>query len=620
MPEKVINSTCGFCSVGCNLRVTLTPNDMKVTPNPQYPVNKGASCPKGFLFLEPLKSHDRAATPYFRNSGGELESTDWKTALQAFVDNFKRIQRMYGRESVAFIGTGQLPTEETALLGALAKFGMGLMHGDGNTRQCMATAAVAYKQSFGFDAPPFTYKDLEESDVLVFVGANPAIAHPVLWNRVRRREKDPKIILVDPRKTDTAKRTTEHYRIRPDSLLTLLYGIAHILIERNWIDQEYIKRHTTGFEGFRDHLNQFVPKRVSETSGLNEAQLYEFAQTIHDGERVSFWWTMGVNQNYQGVRCAQAIINLALMTGNMGRPGTGANSITGQCNAMGSRLFSNTTSLFAAHDFENANHRQRVADLLGIDVNLIPNKASWSYDQILKGIEKGIIKGLWIVCTNPAHSWIGKNWLFKILDKLEYLVLQDIYYTTETAQFADLILPAAGCGEKEGTFINSERRLGVIRKIVDPPGVALSDFEIFRKIADCWGCGDVFREWTSPAAVFHILKGISKGQPCDMSGISGYDMIEESGGIQWPFPEGSQALTQERRLFEDAKYYHLDGKAKFLFEEIAPPPESVSDQYPFLLLTGRGTVAQWHTQTKTGKVEMLRKMYSEEVYVEIHPV
>ncbi len=308
------------------------------------------------------------------------------------------------------------------------------------------------------------------------------------------------------------------------------------------------------------------------------------------------------------------------MTSNMGRPGTGANSITGQCNAMGSRIFSNTTYLIGGHNFANPAHRQKVADFFGIDVRRIQDKPGWAYDQILKGIEKDVIKGLWIVCTNPVHSWINKNWLFKILDKLEYLVVQDMYHSTETAQLADLILAAAGCGEKEGTFINSERRLGVIRKIMDPSGSALPDFEIFRKIGEYWGCSELFKEWTSPAAAFEILKSLSKGQPCDMSGITDYSDVEQQGGVQWPYPAGGEDRKQERRLFEDGKYYHADGKARFFYQDIDPVPEATSEEYPFVLLTGRGTVAQWHTQTRTSKVEMLRKMYPQEVYVEIHPV
>lgn len=616
MPANLIRTTCGYCSTGC--RLTVDPESKKVWPDADYPVNRGAACPKGFLLLEPLKAADRATRPCIKSPEGRLVPTDWDTAVRAFADNFKRIQARHGKDAVAFLGTGQLPIEETAFLGALGKFGLEMVHGDGNTRQCMATAVQAYKRAFGFDAPPFTYKDFEESDVLVFVGANPAIAHPILWSRVKKNPHTPQIIVIDPRRTETAQRATRHYPIRPDSLLAFLYGVAQLLIQNDWIDRAYIERHTVGFEDFRGHVRMFDPPTVAARSGIPEPDLRTLAEIIHNGRRVSFWWTMGVNQNYQAVACAQAVINLALMTGNIGRPGTGANSITGQANAMGSRLFSNTTNLLGGHDFANTAQRSKIAQILSIDPGRIPDRGSLAYDQILKDVEAGRIKGLWIVCTNPAHSWIDKAWLFRILKNLEYLAVQDMYLTTETAQMADVVLAAAGCGEKEGTFINSERRIGVIRKVMEPPGSALPDFEIFRRIAHAWGCGEMFSRWSSPAAVFELLKQVSQGQPCDITGIGDYDRIESAGGIQWPCPAGAENLSGDRRLFEDACFFHPDGRARFLFDAVGPPPEEQGGEYPFVLLTGRGSVAQWHTQTRTGKVEKLRKMYPAEPYVEIH--
>jgi predicted molibdopterin-dependent oxidoreductase YjgC len=242
------------------------------------------------------------------------------------------------------------------------------------------------------------------------------------------------------------------------------------------------------------------------------------------------------NQSHQAVRTAQGIINLALITGHIGRPGTGPNSITGQANAMGSRLFSNTTSLMGGYDFLNEAHRRRVAGLLSIEVEAIPKQNSWPSHRILEGVKQGVVKGLWILATNPVHSWIDKSSLQEVLGGLEFLAVQDLYTTTDTAQRADLLLPAAGSGEKDGTFVNSERRIGLVQKIFDPPGQALSDFDIFRRIARAWGCGQMFREWTSPEAVFQILKRLSAGQPCHITGIRDYAMLLEKGGIQWPFP------------------------------------------------------------------------------------
>jgi assimilatory nitrate reductase catalytic subunit len=378
---------------------------------------------------------------------------------------------------------------------------------------------------------------------------------------------------------------------------------------------------------------------------------------------------MGVNQSYEGVRTAQAIINLALMTGNIGRPGTGPNSITGQCNAMGSRLFSNTTNLLGGHDFTNPQDREKVAGIVGIDPRRIPDRNSWAYPEIVEGILAGKIRGLWVIATNPAHSWINQNVLRDVIDRLDFLVVQDMYHTTETAQLADLVLPAAGWGEKDGTFINSERRIGLIKKVARAPGQALADFAIFKLIAETWGCGDLFQEWESPEAVFQILKRLSREQPCDITGIRDYSMIDDCGGIQWPWPEegggsrvegrgpeessererqfGATARqstsrdaqspagaarpfgprlstldarpSPERRLFEDGHFFHADGRAKFIFEPPRPMPEPPNEKFPLVLLTGRGSAAQWHTQTRTAKSVVLRKLYPESIYIEINP-
>jgi assimilatory nitrate reductase catalytic subunit len=619
-PDATTGMVCGYCSTGCNLNIHLKQGEaVGLTPTTDYPVNLGMACPKGWEALAVLDSPDRATTPLLKNSGGRLEPVDWETAMRTFVDRFKGIQEKHGNHSVAFLSTGQIPTEEMALLGALTKFGMGLRHGDGNTRQCMATSVVAYKQAFGFDAPPYTYADFEESDVIVLVGSNLCIAHPIMWERVMRNPHGPEIVVIDPRMTETAMNATQHLPLAPKSDQTLLYGIARILIENDWIDHRFIDASTNEFAEFAEFVAPFTDERVTRETGLSAEQIHRFAETIHRGKRVSFWWTMGVNQSYQGVRTAQAIINLALMTGHIGRPGTGANSITGQCNAMGSRLFSNTSNLLGGHDFTNAEHREKIAGVLDIDVDAIPTKNSWPYNEIIEGILSGKIKGLWVICTNPAHSWINQNQCRDIFDRLDFLVVQDMYANTETAQLADLVLPAAGWGEKEGTFINSERRFGVIKKVAKAPGEALSDFNIFKLVAHYWGCGEMFESWQTPEDVFQILKRCSAGQPCDITGIEDYRHIERSGGIQWPFASDNVETVQERRLFEDGRFYHSDGKARFVFEAPRPLSEPPTKRYPFILLTGRGTASQWHTQTRTRQSAVLRKLYPEKLIVEINP-
>ncbi|MBE2203841.1 MAG: molybdopterin oxidoreductase family protein [Chthoniobacterales bacterium] len=622
-PTATTTMVCGYCSTGCGLNVHLRDAAaINLSADPDYPVNLGMACPKGWEALAPLSAPDRGTTPLLRNADGVLEATSWARAMEVFCGKLKALQAAHGPESVAFLSTGQIPTEEMAFLGCLFKFGMGFVHCDSNTRQCMATAHVAYKQSFGFDAPPYTYADFEESDVLVFIGANPCIAHPIMWQRVMRNPHKPEILVLDPRRTETAMAATQHYPLRPKSDLILLYGLAHLLLQLKAVDRAFVAAHTTGFDAFAEFVRGFPVSRVAEETGLSEEKLWRLAGTIAQGKRVSFWWTMGVNQSHEATRTAQAIINLALMTGHIGRPGTGANSITGQCNAMGSRLFANVTSLIGGHDANNNADRAKVAGILGIPETVIPRQPAMAYDQIVEGIDSGKIKALWVIATNSSHSWVQQKRFNALVSKLDFLVVQDMFPTTETATRAHLFLPAAGWGEKEGTLINSERRIGLVKKVRIAPGQALADFQIFRLIADAWGCGALFSRWTSPEAVFGLLKDISRDQPNDITGISDYRMIDENGGIQWPLPgppsEGTP-IARERRLFADGKFFTPDGRARFIFEEPREMPEKPDAAHPFLLLTGRGTSSQWHTNTRTGKSDVLRKLYPPDCYVEIHP-
>jgi anaerobic selenocysteine-containing dehydrogenase len=619
-PASAVTSICGYCATGCQLKIHLDENGEAINLSPQsgYPVNLGMACPKGWQALDPLDAPDRATTPLLRDASGKLAPVDWNTALEVFVSKLTKIQAEHGRESAAFLSTGQIPFEEMALLGALWKFGMGFLHCDANTRQCMATAATAYKQSFGFDAPPATYADFEESDVIVLAGSNLCIAHPILWQRVMRNPRNPRIIVIDPRATETAQAATQHVALKPKGDLALYYSLAHCIIRDGRTDAESI-RNTTGYNEFAEFVREYAPAAVTQRTGMSVEEIETLARVVSEpGKRVSWWWTMGINQSYEGVRAAQAMINLALITGNIGKSGTGANSITGQCNAMGSRLFSNTTSLVGGHDFSDPSHREKVATRLGIPFENIPSDPSLAYDQIFDAVDSGKIKALWIVATNPFHSWIDHERLKRLREKLEFLVVQDMYHSTESARMADLVLPAAGWGEKAGCFINSERRIGTTKAVRKAPGQALSDFRIFRLIANAWGCGDMFAEWTNPEAAFRIVRDLTKDRPCDITGIEGYEHLDEAGGIQWPYPEEYPPAANERRLFEDGRFFTPDGKARILFSPPEKSPEPADANFPFTLLTGRGTSSQWHTQSRTAKSDMLRKLSPSHAYIEMH--
>ncbi|MDK0923358.1 nitrate reductase [Clostridium perfringens] len=613
---KRIQSTCNYCALACNLDFYTEDGKIKrVVPTPHYPVNKGFSCIKGLNLDKQCTKFNGSKKPLLKMKDGERKAIEWKEAFDLFASKMTAIQEKYGKESVAYISTGQLPTEEMALLGHVGRSYMGI-NGDGNTRLCMASAVVAYKQSFGFDAPPYTLKDLELSDTIFFIGANPVIAHPIAWGRVRKN-KDAKIITIDPRKSETAMNSDMWIDIKTKGDLALFYTLANVLIEKGWIDQDYINNYTEGFEDFKEHVKKYTLEDVEERTGISKMRVLELAKIIHEGKRVSFWWTMGVNQSYEAVRTAQAIINLALITGNMGREGTGANSLTGQCNAMGSRMFSNTTALYGGGEYNNKERRKVVADILGMDENMLPSKPTLDYEQIIKGINKGEIKGLWVVCTNPRHSFSNNEEFKKAMKNLDFFVVQDIYEDTDSSKECDLYLPSVPAIKKEGFLINTERRLSALVPVLEKEEDELSDYEIFLGIGEALGMGSLLDKWRTPEDAFNLLRECSKGMPCDITGVT-YERLRDSKGVQWPCREGEELESDERRLFEDGKYYTPSGKAKLIFEDVTENPNATNEEFPFNLNTGRGTVGQWHTHTRTREIQAVTNIVSQKAYVDIN--
>ena len=619
---KKIQSTCNLCALACNVDFYVENGKIaKVSPTVDYPVNKGFCCIKG-LNLDKQQTKIKARkSPLLRDENGEMKEISWEEGFKTFAKKMTSIQEKYGKESVAFISTGQMPTEDMALLGHVGRNHMGI-NGDGNTRLCMATSVVAHKQSFGFDAPPYTLNDAELSDTIFLIGANPVIAHPVFWGRIKEN-KNAKVIVIDPRKSETAMNADIWVDVKPKADLVLMYTLANVLIEKGYIDTNYIENHTEGYEDFKNHVAKFTLENVEAETGISAERVLELAEIIHAGERVSFWWTMGVNQGYQAVRTAQSIINLALITGNMGRPGTGANSLTGQCNAMGSRAFSNTAGLYGGGDFDNPVRRKAVAEALGVDESVLATKPTIPYNAIIEKAIAGEIKGLWVICTNPRHSWANNEEFEKCVKNLDFFVVQDIYEDTDSAKLCDLYLPSVPAIKKEGVLINTERRLSKVNPVVDKEEGELSDFEIFYNIGKELGMGDNLKGWETPRSTFELLKKCSKGMPCDITGVT-YEMLEGqnmkgSRGVQWPFRAGETLSEDERRLFEDGNYYTPSKKAKFHFEDIAENPTQASEEFPYIFNSGRGTVGQWHTQVRSREIDESERIYSKESYAFMHP-
>lgn len=607
---KKVQSTCNYCALACNIDFHVEDGKIvKVLPTKDYPVNDGFSCIKG-LSLDKQQTVIKATElPRVKQADGSIKSMEWNETYKYVAEKFLEIQNKYGKESVAGISTGQLPFEEFALLGHIMRNEL-KANLDGNTRLCMATSVVAHKQSFGFDAPPYTLKDAELSDTIVLIGGNPVVTHPIFWGRIRKNTNK-KLIVIDPRRSETAEHADYYYGIKGKSDLVLFYTAANLLIEKNYVNEEYIADHTEGYDEFKEFVKEYTLEKAAQVTGLSEEQIVEFVELIHSGERVSFWWTMGINQGYEAVRTAQAIINIALMTGNIGREGTGANSVTGQSDAMGSRLFSNTAGLYGGGDYNNEGRRARVAEVLGVDESYLAVKPTATYNEIIERVNSGEIKALWVVGTNPRHSWINNESFREAMDKLELLVVQDIYADTETSEGADVFLPVVPGIKKEGTFINTERRISAMRPALEKAANERTDYEVLLGIGKALGMD--LSKWQTPRDAFNLMKECTRNMPCDITGVD-YDALEGTKGIQWPLKEGEELKEDERRLFEDGVYYTPSKKAKFVFEKPMENPLVNTDEFPYILNTGRGTVGQWHTQSRTREITVVNDVSRKGAY------
>lgn len=618
---KKVQSTCNYCSIDCNLNFYVENGQIiRTEPTKGYPVNDGFCCIKGLSLDKQQSVKKPSSLPKIRQSDGSFQEVSWDEGFQHTADKLKEIQDKYGPESVAGISTGQMTLEEFALFGHVMRNYL-KANVDGNTRLCMATSVVAHKQSFGFDAPGFTLKDLELSDTIIFIGANPVVAHPIIWDRVQKNQiPDRKIIVLDPRKSETACQADYWYGLEWKSDLLLLYGIANLLIEKNYVDHTFIKDHTEKFEEFKGFVKDYTLERCSKGTGLTTEQILELTELINQGKRVSFWWTMGVNQGYEAVRTAQAIINLALMTGNIGKPGTGPNSITGQCNAMGSRVYSNTAAFFGGGDFTNPARRERIASVLGVDDSLLANKPTIPYNQIIERINAGEIKALWVLCTNPRHSWTNNETFAAAAKKLELFVVQDIYDSIESAEDCTVFFPVVPGLKKEGTYINLERRLSAMRPVLNREENEISDYEAILGVGRALGMGDALNGWETPKKCFELMKECSRNMPCDITGVQ-WEMLENSNGIQWPYPEGKEAELKddERRLYANGMFFTPSKKAQFMFEEVMDNPLPRTKEFPFVLNTGRGSVGQWHTQSRTKEVRFIEDVSAHKAHLYMNP-
>ena len=620
-PSKWVKSTCGYCGVGCGLYIGIKEGKPVATKgDPAHPVSRGTLCPKGLSQHKMVQSTNRLSTPLIKKDG-KLQEASWDEAFLTVSNKFKEIQNKHGKNSVACLSTGQLLTEEFYTLGKFVQLGLGSNNYDGNTTLCMSSAVMGYKQTFGSDGPVGCYDDFAHADVIMLVGANIADNHPILNLHINSNEKitgkKPTIIVVDPRFSKTANMADIFVPLNPRSDLALINGLCHIILKEKWQDSTFIKDKTTGFEEFEKHvMSNYTPKIVSDITGIEEKDLYTLAKTYAEAKSAMSAWTMGVNQSSIGTDTVSAICNLALITGNLGRKGAAPMSITGQCNAMGTRETGFTSSIPGYRNYASLDDRTEYAQLVGVGVEEVPNKRGYTYPQIIEAIDKGEIKALWIVATNPLISFPNQEKLRSAFAKLDLLVVQDAFQS-ETAMSADVVFSAATWGEKDGTYTNSERRCNIAKKALEPFGKTKSDFDIVVEFSKYFeGKNELlFKDWKTPNDAFNEWKKVSKGRLCDYSGMS-YELIEELGGIQWPcnekFPQG-----KERLYDKDMPCPTSDGKAILLSLDWKPLKELNSSAYPIMLNTGR-TVEQWHTRTKTKTIDILNDL-APEAWIEINP-
>jgi anaerobic selenocysteine-containing dehydrogenase len=612
LAARWVRTTCGYCSVGCGMLVGVRDGKaVAVQGDPDHPVNRGRLCPKGLTEHHTLAAEGRLHHPMV---GGRRAT--WDEAVGRLVGGFTSLMEEHGPDSVAVLSTGQLVTEEFYALGKLVRLGFGVRHFDGNTTLCMASAVSGYKMAFGSDGPPGCYDDLEAAETVVLFGANVADCHPLLAPRLMR-PNGPRLIVVDPRVTKTAMMAGRHLPVRPRTDIVLINGLLHVIFAEGLADQHYLASHTTGAAELAAHVAAYPPARVAAECGIPEETVVETARAIGTNRTV-IAWSMGVNHSVQGTETVALLCGLAAVTGNIGRPGAAPFSITGQCNAMGTRETGFTATMPGYRPYDDPAARTELAALWGIPESVLPAERGKAYPDIINAVVAGRIKGLWIIGTNPLVSFPNREVLEYGLSALDLLVVQDGFETPTTAR-AHVVLPAAIWGEKEGTFTNSERRVSRVRAAVDPPGEARPDFDVFLAIADRLGVRDrLYPDWTTPADAFAEWRRISAGRLCDYSGIT-YERIDACGGVQWPTPadDHSVPLAGTPRLYADGIFPNPTGRVHLPVVERRELSEPPRRNFPLILNSGR-TVEHWHTRTKTGRVNLLESL-APEAWVEINP-
>jgi assimilatory nitrate reductase catalytic subunit len=613
-------STCCYCGVGCG--VIIESDGERITGvrgDTAHPANFGRLCSKGATLHLTARSELRAGYPELRTTRTtERQQASWDMALDSMADKFAAVIREHGPDAVGFYLSGQLLTEDYYVFNKLAKGLIGTNNIDTNSRLCMSSAVAGYKAALGMDAPPGCYEDIDHAQCIFIAGSNTAYAHPIVFRRIedaRGKNPDLKLIVVDPRRTDTASSADLHLSILPGTDVTLFNAMLHVMLWEGWTDATYIAAHTEGFEQLKATVRECTPQYAAAICGISAEDIVQAARWFAQGPTLSLY-CQGLNQSIQGTQKNAALINLHLASGQIGKPGAAPLSLTGQPNAMGGREVGGMANLLSGHrDLANAAHRAEVAALWG--VSDIPAKPGRTAVEMFEAVRRGEIKALWIACTNPAQSMPDLNLVREALDAAEFVVVQEAFRNTDTVPYADVLLPATTWGEKTGTVTNSERCISRVRAAVPPYGHARHDWQIAadfaKRLATRLGKPHIL-DYADTESIFNEHRASTVGRDLDIGGLS-YALLERAGPQQWPLPQGAEA--GQRRLYTDGAFPTPTGRARFVNTAYVPVAEDTDARYPLHLNTGR-LRDQWHGMSRTGSVGRLFS-HVEEPLLAMHP-
>ncbi|MEO1131347.1 MAG: nitrate reductase [Cyanobacteria bacterium J06639_1] len=624
---------CPYCGVGCGLEVMPparpgkpTHRDSEGRPlwnvrgDRDHPSSKGQVCVKGATIAEAIDKN-RLHYPMMRDSLDEpFRRVSWEEALDRIVLKIRTAKVKHGANSICMYGSGQLQTEDYYTAQKLLKGCLGTNNFDANSRLCMSSAVAGYIQSLGSDGPPCSYSDLDTTDCAFLIGTNTADCHPIVFNRLRKNHKKnskTKLIVVDPRRTKSAEAADLHLAIRPGTDIDLLNGIGHLLLKWGYFESQFIDECTAGFPEFARIIESFTPEVVADRCGISASDVEKAAKYWGESDRVLSLWSMGMNQSSEGTAKVRTLINLHLMTQQIGKPGAGPFSLTGQPNAMGGREAGGLANLLPGYRVvKNPQHRQEIETLWNLAPGTIdPNVGMTAWDMVL-GLESGDVQVFWVAAPNPAVSMPDIDRTKAALRRSPFTIVQDAYYPTETANYAHVLLPAAQWGEKTGIMTNSERTVTLCPAFRDPPREARADWEIFTEVGRRLGYERHFSHATS-AAVYDEFVQVTRDRVCDMTGLS-HDRLRREGPIQWPCRDSGELKPGEpATLYASLSFPTADGRARFAGYYSRGLAEPIDEAFPLVLTTGR-LYGHWHTLTRTGRIDKLNKMHPQP-FLEMHP-